>query len=154
MWKLFSLFVFLLLGTTGQAQQIKINSNETVDFLLTYTGYNYEGKERNTKFETAYYNSSSIIGYDHHLDDCFVSCAISDDCLGVYQDYNSTLLYEGEGLFTNNSSNNSSNYTCYLLSDLGLNYALTETASNSYTKLKHYNFSEHYSNNIIEIYFN
>ena len=41
---------------------------------------------------------------------------------------------------------------CYLLSDLGLGYREVNITSASYTKIQHFNYSKHYSNNTISVY--
>lgn len=164
-WK--PIFLTFLIGVshlfpTVKTQRVEVNSNLTVDYILTYESDSMpQDSHRNLRFPTIYYDSPAFITFHNSLEDCQRHCATLDSCTGVYQDWNQSLLmttiqetYNGSTL--NISGNTTSKVTnsdtyCYLLSDLGLGYEEVNITSKSYTKIQHHNFSKHLGNNTISV---
>ena len=114
-----------------------------IDYYLSYTGLNYEGKINNYRFSSKDYINYNSSTNKTLFENCISSCSNNNECKGLYielTDYPDFIddfrNYEGSGEDNYNAHNYTGVY-CYLLSDLG--YPLeTNNISYSYTKTSHY----------------
>jgi len=105
-------FLFLsLFFTGGTTAQYIVNDNLMVHYELSYSN--------DYRFSTALTDKYILETNTNNTNDCMNLCAYNTKCLGIYETYD--------------------NYTCNLLSGLGIFQATNET-SNSYTKLSHHNY--------------
>ena len=130
----------LLNGNTITDNQ---GNDVSVDYYLSYTGLNHNGKINNYRFSSKDYIDYNSSSKGTLFESCVSSCSNNNDCRGLYIELSEYPNFIDDFEFHDGSgedNENLHNYTgvdCYLLSELG--YALeTNNVSYSYTKTSHF----------------